>query len=266
MKFIRNVTLENCYVKAAGSYASALVYAVSHNNAADGKRPAEFTMENVHVLNCAHKTVENNEVHAILLTRYGNIDSDTLVNINNCSIIGTTFDVTGDKAHDGFVIGQPRSNNNGNTAVYNITDLVLVGNTFTDAGEKAGLITGTVENATATVNVKNAIVAGNTITGRRQPVALADCTSGGFFTLQDSAFSGNTVTNANGVYLVTGSDSSMANLNYALNSYVGDTLTGYGESNATVYNLVTDSTKMSEMAYNVNKASYKKEKALIRCS
>ena len=256
MKFIRNVTLENCYTRAFDAYATGLVYAVSHNNAADGDRPTEFTMENVHVKNCGHDAVGGNEVHAILLTRYANKGADTTVTMRNCSVIGTTLDLANATNHNGFALGKPRADSGTATAVYNITDLVLIGNTMVSANEKSGLITGTVENGTATVNVKNAIVAGNTIFGKNDVVGLAACTSNGVFNIQDSAFSGNTVSAATAVYLVSGSGSTSAGLNAMSNVYLGDSINGYAEANAGAFSAVTDAAKMGEMAYSVNKGSY----------
>ena len=257
MDFIKNVTLENCYATASKSECVALVYSVGHTNGGTGNRPANFTMDNVHVKNSSF-TAMGGQVHGILVARYTNGTESGTITFNNCSVIGTTFDVTAAGEHNGLVIGKPRGNNTaGTTCVYDITDLKLVGNTIKGANQGTGLIFGTIEDGRTTVNLKNAMVIDNVINAKEDVgLGLLGSSVDGKLNIQDSIIQDTSAAGTNlGVYMLGNGYGSNPQLN-TLSNVFSNANVSLVEGKGTAFAVEADSSKLIEMAYNVNKLGY----------
>ncbi|MBQ8893107.1 MAG: hypothetical protein IJ043_01720 [Clostridia bacterium] len=254
--FIKNVTLENCYAKASRNSCIALIYSAGHSNGG-ANLPETFTMENVHVKDSSF-TAAGGQVHGILLARYANSTESTVVNITNCSIVGTTFDVTAADEHNGLVVGKPRGNNTADTTgVYNITDLKLVRNTIIGANQGTGLIFGTVEDSKTTVNLKNAIAIDNTMNVKEGVgVGVVGASVEGKLNIQDSIFQNSGAVGTNiGVHLLGNGYGSTPQLTGLSNVYLSNDIT-LVEGKTTDLAAVTDSAKLLEAAYKANQGGY----------
>ncbi len=232
IKSIKNLILENCHT-TSGSTCSAMLYGVGHNNGGvpEGST-TNVTLENIHFVDCSMKATAA-EGFAFLLARYSVVNSDVTINVANCSVTGSTFDgSTSTGGHYGLLIGKPRSNNNGNTTVYNLTDCYLADNTMktnrTDAAYQ-GLVIGTAENAGGTggltkIVAKNLVVVNNTydVNAATQVNLFGDVQNSSDAILNGVIYQGNTVTGTNNPSVVLFNNGAKANLT---NVYCDNNLT-----------------------------------------
>ena len=193
---IKNIHLENChlsdYEEAAFGENSkgniGLVYSAIQGNDGLSGLPNALTLENITIKNCSLVTI--GESCGLLLGRYAPSAGNHTVTIQNIRIEGSQLDAAnGD--HRGLLIGKPRSNNSGGTATFHVNDCYFYNNMITNADRvNVGLIFGTAEGSSVTLNLENIGVVGN-IMERTGDGALVGYSDGGKIHMNQMIFAAN---------------------------------------------------------------------------
>ena len=197
MNYLKNMKVDNCHVKA-GTRGSAVFYGSYASNGGIQNGPENFLVENIHLTNCSMKAIATDDM-ALLVGRYNKDGGNaSTLTIKGCSVIDSVLDLTGQTSggHAGVLLGK------GVNDKTNILDCYLRGVDVTGANGYAGIVMGTVESGTHTIN--NVAVVDCSITAAAGKEASLLCPySGGTLYARYNLFQGNTV-NADGGRYFTG--------------------------------------------------------------
>lgn len=157
MKFIKDVTLENCHV-AGGN--TAVLYSVTHGNPGIAGLPTSLSITGITLNNCS-ASATTSQACALLLSRYGVAGESATIEIRDCRITNSYLNANS-KEHMGLIVGKPREA--GGSTTYNISDCYLANNEIVNVLEGAGFVCGTAEQST-NVNISNVGIFRNKASG-----------------------------------------------------------------------------------------------------
>lgn len=210
MNYLKNMKVDNCHVKA-GNRGSAVFYGSYASNGGIQNGPENFLVENIHLTNCSMKAIATDDM-ALLVGRYNKDGGNaSTLTIKGCSVIDSVLDLTGQTSggHAGVLLGK------GVQDKTNILDCYLRGVDVTGANGYAGIVMGSVESGTHTIN--NVAVVDCSITAAAgKEVSLLCPYSGGTLYARYNLFQGNTM-NADGGRYFTGAGGGNASSSGSIN-------------------------------------------------
>ena len=227
MKFIKDVTLENCHVSGSNT---AVLYSVAHDNSGIEGLPTALSITGITLDNCSASVAS--QACSLLLSRYGVKGESATITIRDCRIKNSRLDTKG-SAHMGLIVGKPREA--GKTTTYNISDCYLANNEMVNVKDGAGFVCGTAELST-NVNISNVGIFGNRASGASGSefhYLCGDNVCSGVISADKLMIAGNTVS-ATSVYMISGVSGSSAS-EVPTNYYSDATITAVSEGVSATY-------------------------------